>query len=201
MSESLTSFSTFVISNNWLATHLAAVGAPPSAQTLGAVQLLWDMLGHHSLWIIPYFPSRSSTDFPIFKCGECSTHCSTKPDICASFRTAGKLSHFPRVSTVSANCEESSICKVTPVATGENAWILRTLRGKADGDGEGSEHFLNLSYVPGTRPSTCLLFLAFPAGLWGRHTYYTPLPNEKTGSEGLKGLLKLYHYLVVNSGF
>lgn len=121
------------------------MGAPPNAQTLGAVQLLWDRLGHHSLWIIPYFPSRSSTDFLNFKCRECSIHCSTKPYICAFFHIAGKLSHFPRMSKVSANCEESSICKVTPVTTRKNSWILRTLRKGWEKRGKGVNISWNLA--------------------------------------------------------
>lgn len=112
----------FFISNGWHAAHLAAVGAPPDPGPLGACSLsglCWDTTAHESFLIRP----RVLAQFPSFKGLECSTHCSRKPDICASFHTTGKLSHFPRMYLFSP--------EVSPVVRrGVLAKALRKPQGK-----------------------------------------------------------------------
>lgn len=194
----------FCISNNWLAARPTAVGAPPSTRALGAGQLLWDMLGHHSRWIRPPVPSRSSTHFLHFQCPECPTHCSSKPNSCTSFHTAGRLSHFPRMYVFSQTClpmVRKMVFAVAQVATGKNSlgfwgpWEER-LREK--------RKTVNISCTSalcqalGQGPPS--LLSAFPAGTWGRRSYIH-LPDEKTGSGGLKDLLTLHHYEMVDPGF
>lgn len=163
----------FFISNNWLAAHLVAVGAP---------QLLWDMLGHHSLGIILYFPSNWSTEFLNFQLHDCSTHCATKPNICASFHRERKLSHFPRIYSFSQRClptVKGVFAKSHKMQLGQTPWVLRTLRGKAGGAEAGWTFFKPQLSVRHYMEYLANL-LAFLAGLWGRHIY-SHLPDEKQG--------------------
>lgn len=85
------------------------------------------------------------------------------------------------------------------------SWVLRTLRGKAEGEGEESgrfcflflfpsptrypcsenEYFLILSFESGTGPSTCLIFFfqAFPAGI----PVGTLIPTSRWRKQAQKG--------------
>lgn len=102
--------------------HTLQLWGPPRPRDPGCMQLsglCWDTTAHESFLIRP----RVLAQFPSFKGLECSTHCSRKPDICASFHTTGKLSHFPRMYLFSP--------EVSPVVRrGVLAKALRKPQGK-----------------------------------------------------------------------
>lgn len=132
------------------------------------------LLGHHSLWIMPYFLSRSSTDCLNFKCPECSTHCSPKSNICASCHIAGRLSHFPRMYLFSQKC--LPIVRKIVCAKLLKKQLGKTLLGSEDpeskGGGRRGRQWTFLESQLCVRHWTKYLpnFLkAFPAGIWSRH--------------------------------
>lgn len=106
------------------------------------VQCSWDTAAHESFLIFPQVVAQISLT------QVCSTHCSRKPDICASFHTAGKLSHFPRIYLPAVR--EGVLAKLLRKQLGKTLGVLRTFRGMADGEGKENKHFLSLSCVPDT---------------------------------------------------